>query len=599
MADNLEGEVLRVIAEMEEAIKEDSVRYLSMSVFFADKEKYYTERGESFLADAAAVLASITHMALDAGSINAPIVALVTLKDSRSVSPEDLKTDQRAFLEKLYPQLAIGLLKSRIGEIALMLDTPRRWDLVDEIIEGYLTEPLSDNTWYTRQQQLWARVVNLSRQFRKITPVRSIESQIQDYIDEHTPENPGISISLYDFIHEQNLLNSNANTNAAGIMAFGAYEKSNSSFSLAERLFSLATEYYKRKRSQPEQLSALFESAECLFLDAENRAQFSDQGNLIATSLYEKALQRYRLIPTAHRSLSGADVRIEECLKRVRAHGEMSLEDMHTFQLPPADLTELANLSVEHVRDKGGIFKASLYFVGFCTITSKSVQDQDDEQVQFRISDLFGSVFLSGDGRAISRTGAADSERARVRQMQSFDFSLKIAVAGEIMPAMNQLLQEYNFVMRFFEELCHYSPLIPDDRVQLTARGLYLGFEYRFSESIHLISPQVEFLVRNLLKGANIRTSTIDEAGIENEVGLSSLLDKTEAKTFLGDDLHFNLVSLFTDPLGANIRNYVAHGLLNDYSSQSDAIVYAWWFYFRIIVRSVTQAPLFMIPHPE
>ncbi|MFP1843519.1 DUF7380 domain-containing protein [Lonsdalea quercina] len=124
MADNLEGEVLRVIAEMEEAIKEDSVRYLSMSVFFADKEKYYTERGESFLADAAAVLASITHMALDAGSINAPIVALVTLKDSRSVSPEDLKTDQRAFLEKLYPQLAIGLLKSRIGEIALMLDTP-------------------------------------------------------------------------------------------------------------------------------------------------------------------------------------------------------------------------------------------------------------------------------------------------------------------------------------------------------------------------------------------------------------------------------------------------------------------------------------------
>lgn len=599
MADNIEGEILSFIAEMEEGIKEDNDIYLSMYSFFANKQKDYNERGKFFLADAATALASITHMALDAESKNAPIVALVTLKERRSVSPEDLKTEQRDFLKKLYPQLTTGLLKSRIGEIALMLDTPRRWDLVDEIIDGYLTEPLADNTWYTRQQKLWTRVLSLARQFRKEPPVRRIESQIQDYIDEHTPENPGISISLYFFVHEQNLLNSNANRNAAGIMAFGAYEKSKSNFSLAERLFFLANDYYKRQRSQSEQLNAIFESAECLFLDAENRSQLSDQGNLIATGLYENALQRYRLIPTAHRGLTGADVRIEECLKRVRTHGQLSLEEMQPFQLPSTDLTELANFSVDHVRDKGDIFKASLYFVGLCPITAKSVQYQDDEKEQFRISDLFGTVFLSGDGRAISRTGATDGERTLVRQMQSFDFSLKIAVAGEIMPALNQLLQEYNFVMPFFEELCHYSPLIPDDRVQLTARGLYLGFEYRFSESIHLISPQVEFLVRNLLKGANMRTSVIDEAGIENEVGLSSLLDKPETKNLLGDDLHFNLVSLFTNPLGANIRNYVAHGLLNDYSSQSDAVVYAWWLYFRIIVMSVTKAPLFMISHPE
>jgi len=597
MAAILENEVLRFIAEMDEAIEEDSDSYFSMYIFFAEKEKYYTEREESSLADAASVLAWITHMALDAESKNAPIIAAVTLRDGRSVSPEDLRPDQRAFLEKLYPQLATGLLKSRIAEIALMLDTPRRWDLVDEILEGYLTEPLSDKTWYTLQQKLWTRVVTLSRQFRKETPVRRIESQIQHYIDGHSPENPGLSMSFCTFIHEMNLLNSNANTNAARLMAFGAYEKSNKNFSLAERLFSLATEFYKRQRSHTEQLSALFESAECLFLDAENRAQFSAQGNLIASGLYERALQRYRLIPTAHRSLTGADVRIEECLRRVRVHGELSLEDMHTFQLPPTDLTELAHLSVDHVRDKGHIFKASLYFVGLNTITAESVQD--DEQAQFRISDLFGTVFLSGDGRAIGRTGAAGSDLARVRQMQSFDFSLKVTVTGEIMPAMHQLLQEYNFVMPFFEELCHCSPLIPDDRVQLTARGLYLGFEYRFSESIHLISPQVEFLVRNLLKEANIRTSTIDEAGIENEIGLSSLLDKPETKSLLGNDLHFNLVALYTDSLGANIRNYVAHGLLNDYSSQSDAVVYAWWLYFKIIVMSVTQAPLFTIPHPQ
>ena len=597
MADALEGEVLRFIAEMDVAITEDNYSYFQMYLFFAGKQKKYTECGEPALAEAAEVLAWITHMSLDAESKNAPIRPLITLRDSHSVSPQVLTQDQRAFLDKLYPQLATGLLKSRIAEIALMLDTPRRWDLVDEILEGYLTEPLSDKTWHIHQQMLWTRAVTLSRQFRKEDHIRRIEAQLQQYIDAHSPENPGISFSLYNFIHERYLLDSNVSTNASGLMAFGAYEKSAKNFSEAERLFFLAAEFYKRQRSHDEVFDAFYESAESLFLEAEKRAQFSDQGNLIAIALYEKALQRYRLIPAARRGITGADVRIEECLNRIRVHGELTLEDMHTFQLPPADLSELVEFSVNHVRDKGNIFKASMYFVGLSTITAASVEDE--EQETFRISDLFGTVFLSGDGRAIGRSGAAGSDRARVHQMQSFDLSLRIAVAGEIMPAMHQLLREYNFAMGFFEELCHYSPLIPDDRVQLTARGLYLGFEYRFSESIHLISPQVEFMVRNLLKQANVRTSTIDEAGIENEVGLSSLLDKPEAKALLGNDLHFNLVSLFTNPLGANIRNYVAHGLLNDYSSQSDAVVYAWWLYFKIIVMSVTQAPLFKMPHPE
>lgn len=598
MSDFQMKDVLDFISEMHSAIDDDNESYFPMHVFFSGKQKYYADQEDAYLADAAAVLAGITHMALDAESKNAPIVAAVRLQDVRSICPDDLQAEQRIFLRELYPYLGTGLLKSRIAEITLMLETPRRWDLVDEIIEGYLAEALSDKTWHTRQQNLWTRAVSLSRQFRKEAPVRRIEEQVLHYLDTHHPGNPGISLPLYRFINDQQLLETRLEESAAGLMAFAEHEKAGRDFSMAERLFSLATDFYKLQRNQAELQRAQFESAECLFLEAEHRAQFSEQGNLIASGLYEQALQRYRLIPAAYRGSTGATTRIEQCLRRVREHGELSLDDMHTFQLPSSDLTELINMSVNHVRDKGHIFKASLYFVGFNTITAESVQ-QDDEQKHFRISDLFGTVFISGDGRAIGRSGSAGSDRAHIKQMQSFDFSLKFAVAGEILPAMNQLLQEYNFVMRFFEELCHFSPLIPDDRVQLTARGLYLGFEYRFSESIHLLSPQVEFMVRNLLKQANVRTSVIDEAGIENEVGLSSLLDKQEAKSLLGDDLHFNLKSLFTDPLGANIRNYVAHGLLNDNSSQSDAVVYAWWLYLKIIVMSVTQAPLFRIPHPE
>lgn len=596
MKNTPDAEVMNLIDEMSRETASAEDIYSAMCSFFTAKEEHLTKCGNTKLAAAAATLASITHMALDAESRNEPIVPALVLIDKRTVSPADLQPQQRAFLETLYPVLDIGPLKSRIAEISLFLDTPRRWELVDEIIEGYLNEPLSEQGWLIRQQEFWTHAVILSRQFRKEAPILRIEAQIEKYFDEHGPGNEGISLHLLNFLRRQLYQKSSAEKNAARLMSYASHEKTNQNYYAAERIYLLAGEFYKFSRNQTGSINALFESAECLFNEAESRALTNDMGNMIASHIYEQALQRYRRIPVSNRPQLNAGDRIDECLKRIRAHGELSLDEMHTFALPPCDVSELASVAVNHVRDKGDIFKASLYFVGFSIITTESVQE-NDEKKGFRLSELFGSVYISGDGRAIGRSGTAGKDHARVRQQQSFDFSLQVAVAGEILPAMHQLVQEYNFILPYFEELCHYSPIVPEDRMTLTARGLYLGFEYRFSESIHLLSPQVEFMVRNLLKRGGVRTSMIDEAGIETEVGLSSLLDKPESKALLGADLHFNLTSLFTDPLGANIRNYVAHGLLNDYSSESDAVIYAWWLYLKIIVSSVTQNPLIRIPN--
>ncbi|OSN01292.1 DUF4209 domain-containing protein [Lonsdalea populi] len=594
MNNDVETEILEDVANVDTAIQEDDDSYYAMYVFFSDRKKQYTDRGETELANKMHTLADITLMALDAESKNEPIVAAVIFRNGSSNTPENLQLQQRAFLDKLFPHIKTGLLKSRIAEISLFLDKPLRWELVDEIIAGYLLEPLSEKRWHTLQQSLWTRALSLARQYRKEDPVTQIEAQISLYLDEHKPGgtdiSTDISLHLFQFIHEHHLLSANLGKNADHLMALGAHKKAEHHYYLAERIYCLACKFYKLDRNCQESQAALFESAECLFLEAENRAQVKDQGNIIASGMYEKALQRYRLIPTAQRAHLGADIRIDECRKRIRVHGELSLDDMHMFKLPPCDLTELTDIAVNHVRGKGDIIKACQFFAGFGTISVESVRENDAHK-QSLISDLFGEVYLSGDGRMIGRSRANATDRAHHRELLSFDFSLKIVVVGQILPAMDQLMQEYNFPTRFFLELCYCSPLIPEDRIELTARGLYLGFEYRFSESIHLLSPQVEYLVRNLLKKAGVKTSTVDESGIENEIGLGSLLDKPEAKTLFGDDMHFNLKALFTDPIGANIRNYVAHGLLNDYSSQSEAVVYAWWLYFKIILSSVTSAP--------
>ncbi|ATA21723.1 uncharacterized protein DUF4209 [Gibbsiella quercinecans] len=600
MNQTLEEKILQHIEQLASKTLYDYDAYHSMYSFFSSLSAEYREKGNNEMGNITKTLAYVTHMSLDARSRNMPIVPAIIFTNKQSVSPSDLQQEDRDILSTLYPKLSRGLLKSRIAEIMLFLDKPRRYDLVDEIIEGYLKGGLNEDYWYMHQESLWARAVILSRQFRKSKFINQIESQIETYLFSHSIGNIGISFFLLKFIQEFNLCSLLGVKLPELMMRHATYQRSQNDFHSAERLYYMASEFYKSLKMEPEWRKAIVESAEILFLEAEQRAGSESQGNLLAGVIYERALQRYRIIPKSFRTELGADNKIEESQKRARLHGELSLDDMHTFQLPSCDLSDLAEISINHVKDKGDIFKASLYFSGFKAIELKDLED-NDENKQTRISDLFGATYLSGDGRVIGRTGATGDVRAdrMAKQLKSFDFSLKVAVAGEIMPAMYQLLKEYNFVLPFFQELCQLSPLIHTDRVNLVARALYLGFEYRFSEAIHLLSPQVEHLVRDMLKKANVRTSTIDEIGVENEIGLSSLLDKPEAESIFGKDLHFNFQALFTEALGANIRNYVAHGLLNDNSSQSEAVVYAWWLYFKIIVRSVTQSPLFRIPNPE
>ena len=93
-------------------------------------------------------------------------------------------------------------------------------------------------------------------------------------------------------------------------------------------------------------------------------------------------------------------------------------------------------------------------------------------------------------------------------------------------------------------------------------------------------------MVRWHLKARNVRTTILDANGIENEVGLSSLLDLSEVNDIFGKDLAFELKALFADPFGPNLRNEVAHGLLEYDAAQSVYAIYAWWFFFRLVFKT-------------
>ncbi|MBS0883210.1 DUF4209 domain-containing protein [Pantoea sp. JGM49] len=572
-------------------------RYSDMHMLFAHKEHAFSEENNAELAGAFRVLAFICHMAMAPESYNVPIIPSVRLQDERSVSPEDLSGDDRQLLDRIFYAIGTGLLKSRIAEISLYLDTPRRWQLVDGIIDGYLLTPLSEEKWHFDQRNHWVRALTLCRTFHKDEKLARIEESMQSYIDSHTISSPGISFNLIYFMYEYAVGRSYTERNVELILTAAKERRSNNDFYPAERFYYMAHEIYNSLKNGAESLQALFESAECLFEEAEMRGESESQGNMIASGLYERALQRYRLIPGKSRAVFFADQKIEECQKRLRRHGELSLDDMQTFSLPSVDISDIVEHSVRHVRDKKDIFTSCLFFTGFSIISVKSLDENNSER-EISIADLFGAVHLSSDGRVVGRSGRNGEGPGKqdYERLRSYDFSLQVAVAGHILPSLNRLLQEYNFTLPLFKELCQHSPLIDRDRVELTARALFLGFEYRFAECIHILAPQVEYLVRTLLKKSGVRTSKVEPDGTEEEIGLGSLMQKPETYEIFDEDMHFNIRALFTESLGANLRNCVAHGLLSDGAANSTAVVYAWWLFLKIIILSLTTAPMIKIP---
>ncbi|PNU29672.1 hypothetical protein C2M05_23960 [Serratia marcescens] len=91
--------------------------------------------------------------------------------------------------------------------------------------------------------------------------------------------------------------------------------------------------------------------------------------------------------------------------------------------------------------------------------------------------------------------------------------------------------------------------------------------------------------IRQKLKSAGVNTTNTDESGITQEVGMGTLLNFDSATDLFGENLCFELKAIFTEALGPNLRNNIAHGLVDDDNSNSEACVYAWWLVLKVIAQ--------------
>ena len=186
------------------------------------------------------------------------------------------------------------------------------------------------------------------------------------------------------------------------------------------------------------------------------------------------------------------------------------------------------------------------------------------------LAHLLPVVFLGNEGKILGRSGSsfgADADEADAAQRAELFFHAtmneNIVVRWTLMPVTDQIILEHECRLDDFLTIVSDNPLVPQGRENLWAKGLLAGLRWELDIAAHLLIPQFEHSLRNVLYQEGVITSSIDNEGIQKEYDLNRMLPLQIVRQIFGEDLTFHLRRMLVEPLGGNLRNLMAHGLLS------------------------------------
>lgn len=537
------------------------------------------------------LLANICSPILNSESRNDPFQPFMTWRNKRSFLPIDLIDEEILYLLSIVDEDLPPILKARIADILWTYSKPKNKKHSEIAIENYISMDVFDDFFEPDVYVFWDRAVMLAKQTKNSSLIGKIKSKLLDEIDHPSTSWDFHLLKIIEIFDNTDLDKGLNHELAEKLLEKQKEFNHEQQFHIAEQYLELAAKLFKKSGNAEDSYKSLALLSEA----TENHGDYrKNESAMVANSFYKLALQRYREIPNSYRNTLQIDQKLDTLQEKITQTGLLITDELKLISTEKMNISELQEHSVNHVKDKQTAFESLLYFSGVSSCNFGSIWKSTENNINNSpISSLFGATSVSLDGRKISSIpplaldGNNRDEVILKNAIKNFGIHIHLAVEGCILPALEQIQQEHIFPKDFLVDLCKLSDIVPEKREILVANALYQGFEWDFRSAIHLLAPQVENMVRQLLKRNGLVTTHTDPNGIENEMGLSSLVSIVGAREILGDDLWFELQAVFTDSLSANLRNEVGHGLLDDDTSNSLYSVYAWWVVLRLVVRNV------------
>lgn len=533
-------------------------------------------------------LADASSAMLNAENWNEPFAPFAQWESARSVLPADLDDERIALLGSIAALITNDRLRARVADVAWFYGDRSDKTMLERAIDAYRATPLTDLEW----REEWTRAFQLAARHGAAgdAVMREMSGNLLVQI---RAGKEAVSFRLLYY--------------AEVLRKEGRYQRKNCAEVVTILIDSAAqvvstnprlSRYAEREAiawmrgSDPAAASAATDRIGRSYVsEADARiATDPDSGTLVEGHFLEKAVAVLQTLPRSYRQEHNVDELVENLRVRIRGSREATLEQMMRIETDAVDLTEAASYARSRVAGHVDKTAAVARFATLVPPMNEANTRQDAaNRLSASIMRIFASATLSSDARKVAAhpaSGSQENEPAVWAEMVRTVSNHALMVAtGLIQPAMEILDVEHRIDRAYLVGLCSESPTVPQGQELLWGAGLALGFAGDYGTAVVVVTPLIENAVRVQLQRHGAHTLVVEENGVEAEKGLGSLLEMPEATEVFGSGLVMEMQAMLVTRGGPNLRNEVAHGLLNDAAAWSYSALYVWWFALRMVMR--------------
>jgi hypothetical protein len=304
----------------------------------------------------------------------------------------------------------------------------------------------------------------------------------------------------------------------------------------------------------------------------------------------KQAVEAFRNIRGTKEETVETKKRAEEVHKILIEYQQKSCQEMVNIYSPSVDIRNEVERARECVRGKN--LQDALFALAISV--SPVVVSQLRKEVQQRAQDytashLFPKAIVNEMGKVTAQQPGSilSTDTQEAEEAMRFEMYNCAAMYQELFPQVfiepgrEQINLEHSIQIKDLLPIVRHNRFVPPGREHLFAKGLYAGLIGDFITSTHVLIPQIENSVRYLLSQRGVITSSL-EKGIQNEHDLNRTLHLQEIKDIFDEDTLFDLQGLLVEHSGTNLRNLMAHGLINDQEFKTPIMSYLWWVTLRL-----------------
>lgn len=550
----------------------------SYSSQFSAKAIEAEQSGDVNTQEVFRLLSSITSMYLKLDSPSEPFGAMMELHDRRTSIPTDFDNSRLDLLHEVVSEISDAELRARIADVLWL--RRRDYKMGELAITSYLESAgrLEDpENWVATAERIERALQIAANLGRSGKMFDAVISYVNDLLDKYDGEDPlYLSAKMMELLLERKAGDTDKQAARAEKLALRA--ESARDWDRARRYWELKASWNLRGKDEVEARKAKIAAAETHVKKAEMQLEGTPPVYMLVASHIQFAIEAYRRI-------GNTQGRVDELHQMLLRYQRQATPQMVTYS-SSVEVGELVETAINHVKGKP-LQDALIHLTGLGG-SSKVEQlkaQAEEHKKRYVLQSLFPRVYLNAAGKVVARQPNDPEESLQADMFSNASRARLIQVQALIEPARWQINSEHHVRIEDFLPFIQGNPFIPQGHEYIVARGLHSGMQGDFLTAVHFLVPQIEASVRYILSQVGVIASGLTSDGIQDEYSLNRTLREPEfseplCKVF-GEDFVFDLRGLLIERFGANLRNDMAHGLIEHNIFYSESGCYLWWLSLR------------------